>query len=142
MERQIEHTEVIEGVTYTISIEQDDQPVRGNISAVGVIEDQEAENWVYAELHQGNLWAWCVVTVEASVQKDGVKFAGKEYLGGCSYENKQAFMVEGGYYPDMRDEARAALQGELLRYATRGTYALEWLDRIFDLKAVLHKNNA
>jgi len=35
MTGQIDHTETRDGITYTLSIEKDDQPVRGNVSAIG-----------------------------------------------------------------------------------------------------------
>jgi hypothetical protein len=132
MRGQIEHNEVINGITYTLSIEQDDQPIRGNVSAIDGETDRQAENWVYAQLNNGNLWAWCLVTVTASIERDGVTFEGKDYLGCCSYQNRGEFL-QNGYYQDLREEARLQLQQKLLQTAMRGTYAMEILNDLFGM---------
>jgi hypothetical protein len=57
-------------------------------------------DWIYDQLNSGNEWAWCMVKVTAEYDcKEG-----KDYLGACSYENKENF-IKGGYYDDMVDSA-------------------------------------
>jgi hypothetical protein len=71
--------------------------------------------------------------VTASIGRDGVRFEGREHLGACSYRNRQEFMQPGGYWEDMRTEARLGLQAQLLRAATHGTIVLEILNERFEL---------
>lgn len=59
-------------------------------------------------------WGWCDVKV-TGVLIDDHNFNGVEHLGGCSYEDKQAFM-EGGNYEDMCKEIVSSVQQDLDRY--------------------------
>lgn len=104
-----EYVETIDRITYTIEIEPEDVPVRGNAMASGDDDlDREVEDEILAKLDRGNLWAWCAVKVTASF--DG--FTGHDYLGGCSYNNVKDF-IDGGCYADMRDQAKSDLIGKL-----------------------------
>jgi hypothetical protein len=79
-------------------------------------EDQDLpsdEEWVTPELRRsirqrldsGDDWAWGIVGVFA---RSG-NLIGKSYLHGCSYQNKEDFIRNSGYYEDMKSEALADL---------------------------------
>jgi len=90
-----------EDVTYTLTIEDEDIPVRGNAMASGDDEADEAyENEIIARLDSGDLWAWCFVKVTAEWRG----FKGWDGLGGCSYADEADFK-RGGYYEDMKARA-------------------------------------
>ena len=85
--------------------EQDETPVRGNAMASGDdAEDRRCEDWVLAELDNGNVWAWAAVTV---IVRYG-DFSGVAYLGCCSYDSEADFRT-GGYFEQMVEDARADL---------------------------------
>jgi hypothetical protein len=98
------------GVAYTLDIEPEDIPVRGNAMASGDdAVDRRAERWVNRQLRAGNQWAWCSVTVTASRGEH----EGHDHLGACSYRDTQQFIEPGGYYEDLKDEAyRELLKAE------------------------------
>jgi hypothetical protein len=50
-------------------------------------DDQQSAAWIQAALECGNMWAWCTVTVRATLDDDH----GISVLGGCSYESRKAF---------------------------------------------------
>lgn len=113
------HTEVIDGITYTVFIEQDTTPVRGNALASGDDSaDREAENAILKRLDSGDTWAWASVQVEATVTLDGASYSGEDWLGGCSYADTANFVQPDGYYSDMKDTARENLL-DALRSARR-----------------------
>lgn len=66
----------------------------------GEFDDPQAQAWVKDQLERGNDWAWCQVEIKAVYQ--GIE--GLSGIGGCSYENKQAF-INGGYYESLVQEA-------------------------------------
>jgi hypothetical protein len=105
------HTETdTQGIEYRILIEADDVPVRGNALASGDDRaDKEAEDSIIERLESGDTWAWACVTVEARYKG----FTGRDVLGTCSYADTEAFIRDGGYYPDMKDTARANLLQQL-----------------------------
>jgi hypothetical protein len=53
-----------------------------------------------AKQKASGIWGWCTVKV-TGVLIDDNSFTGVEYLGCCSYENKQDFVDSSGYYDDM-----------------------------------------
>lgn len=63
-------------------------------------DDPETCAWIKAQLEQGNDWAWCQVDIKVELH-DLEGIAG---IGGCSYENKEAFK-SGGYYESLVSEA-------------------------------------
>lgn len=73
-------------------------------------DDHEADAKMVAEIKErlaaGDTWAWCHVRVVASWGD----YQGDDRLGGCSYASEADFKVSGGYYADMCDEARRALE--------------------------------
>lgn len=56
-------------------------------------------------------WGWCTVCVTAKL-KDDVNIRGNNYLGCCSYDNKNDFIQNSGYYEQMVEEAIGDAQGE------------------------------
>lgn len=70
-------------------------------------DDAEAIQWVHDQLERGNEWAWFCAHAVARwydpVTEQEIE--GDDYLGGCSYRSMADFMQEGGYWPDMKDEA-------------------------------------
>jgi len=85
----------------TILVRQDDIPIRGNVLVSGDDEiDRLAEDDVVRQLSEGNVWAWCCITVRATWGP----LVGEDHLGACSYANLEDFQ-HGGYYEDMVMEA-------------------------------------
>lgn len=79
---------------YKISVECEydgDNMVEDSFDDVSII------NSIKKELEDGNTWAWCTVKVTL-VFND---FELSEYLGGCSYDDKEDFIKNSGYYEDM-----------------------------------------
>lgn len=92
--------------TITLTAEPDPTPLRGNALASGdPVADREYEDRLIARLNDGDIWAWCVVTVTASW--NGV--SASDSLGGNSYDGEDDFCQEGGYYSDMVNEALGRL---------------------------------
>lgn len=66
-------------------------------------------------------WGWCCVKVTGVLKGDMAydlndgngAFAASDYLGCCSYENKQHFIEESGYYDDMCKNILAEVQKQL-----------------------------
>ena len=58
-------------------------------------------------LHQGDYWAYGIVTVYALWQHPFTRevFKGYDNLGGCSYDGPRDFCTTGGYFPQMAQEA-------------------------------------
>lgn len=55
-------------------------------------DDAQTTEWIRAQVDAGNMWAWCVVTVTATLSDGGVgKVVGRSTLGGNSYESRAAF---------------------------------------------------
>lgn len=78
-----EHAEIINGVTYALSIEEELTQVRGNAMASGDDKlDREVEDAILARLESGDQWAWCGVIVTASIEVEGETFEGRDTLGG------------------------------------------------------------
>lgn len=93
-------------VTFELSIEQDDTPVRGNALASGDDEaDRDCEAEILRRLDQGDVWAWGLVRITAHWNG----FKGTACLGACSYESEKEFIEANDYYADLKDEALAEL---------------------------------
>lgn len=117
-----------EDVTFEVFCEPEDQPIEGNAMASGDDRfDEECYQWIRNEIDRGNEWAWCMVTVTASitmtVKRKGrvdevVKLEGRDHLGGCSYKSKADFCQPDCYYDDMKAKALADLQAKLDAMAT------------------------
>jgi len=96
---------------YTISVEFDDTPVRGNAMASGHADyDTQVEDEILSRLKWNDVWAWAVVTVTASI--DGIDLVGTDTLGACTYDDENDF-TSGSYFIDMCDESRADLMAKI-----------------------------
>jgi hypothetical protein len=93
-------------VTFTLTAEYEDIPVRGNALACGDdAEDKACEDEIIARLDRGDVWAWAYVTVTARWRD----WKGSATLGACSCTDEDDFRTPGGYYDDMCAEALAEL---------------------------------
>lgn len=95
-------------ITYTLTLEPEYESFEGNFATGDDDLDQSTEEWIREQLEAGNEWAWCSVKVTASWNG----FKGSDYLGMCSYQSEDDFR-EGGYFEDMKAEARTALVTEV-----------------------------
>lgn len=108
-------------VTYTLDVQPEDIPVRGNALASGDDEeDRRAEDEIIERLEAGDVWAWASVVVRA--EWNG--FVGQDYLGGCSYANEDDFKAPGGYYDDMKKRALDDLYAQVRSALERALPAL------------------
>ena len=106
-------------IEYTLTIEDECIPVRGNAQASGdAADDREVEDSIIRRLERDDLWAWCTVVVKATIE--GCDEVGLASLGGCSYENEADFKTEGGYYEDMCHEALEDLIRNIKAAAQKG----------------------
>jgi hypothetical protein len=111
----IDHNEIIKRIrakaTVTLSVEQDDTPIEGNASATDDPEDDaEIVRVIRKRLERGDDWAWCVVTVTATLGP----WSSQDSLHGCNYRDERDFR-SGGYYEDMVEIALDSLATELLK---------------------------
>lgn len=117
-------------VTYTITCEPEDTPVRGNALASGdPVADKATEDAILADLASGNPWAWCYIKVTASITVSGETFSGSDGLGCCSYKNEAEFKAC-AYWPDMQAQALDDLKRNLSELAARGEIARAILTRL------------
>ncbi len=101
-------------ITYTLIVEQEDTPVRGNALASGDDTiDTECENEILARLDRGDVWAWAFVKVIATLEIEGETFTGTDCLGCCSYASEADFKAPDGYLPQMQDAACVDLKARL-----------------------------
>lgn len=92
----------IEEVEFSLTVEEEDSPVRGNVLASGnEALDRAAENEVFERLKRGDIWAWASVCITAEWK--GI--TADAWIGGCNYKDEIAFKAEGGYYGDMKVDA-------------------------------------
>lgn len=102
-------------VTFSLEIEEEPSPVRGNFMATEDLEqDKRDEDEIIARLRRGDDWAWCTVKVTATWGD----FSDYAYLGGCSYADEKDFKRD-GYYDGMCDEAFDALNVKLQKLAQK-----------------------
>ncbi len=70
-------------VTFTIEIEEDETPVRGNVMCTEEPElDKAEEDEVIRRLDNGEVEAWCGVVVTATWEFDGHEYTGEDALWG------------------------------------------------------------
>lgn len=104
-----------EEVTFTLTIEQESERIRGSFDSGDEEADEAQALEIERQLDNGSVWAWCVVRVTASWGD----FEASEYLGACSYANEAEFCAPDGYWPDMKGEALDALNARIAEaYAT------------------------
>lgn len=115
-------------ITYTVTVEDEDQPVDGNASAWGTAEDKAYADEIKARLARGDVWAWCVVKVIASVDVNGQTVKGESnWLGGCCYADEKDYRASSGYFEEQCAEALDALKSELQTLRDAGPRAAEIL---------------
>ena len=92
-------------IHYLIFTHQEDEAPQDHF-----VDDEDVQN-IYNRMEQADEWAWCAVEVQA-VYNDPVSdkaYSSSDYLGGCSYEDEEAFK-QGGYYEDMQRTAYEGLK--------------------------------
>jgi len=94
-------------IEYKIECLTEETQIEGNASAINEETDARIAADIRERLENGNQWAWCTVRVTASIE--GITLVGENYLGCCSYESEDDFCAEGGYFEDMKSEAKAEL---------------------------------
>ncbi len=85
--KQVTRQSIAALATISVSVEPETESFVGNCSAIDQITDRQNEEYIAAQLRAGNEWAWCVVTVRATLNE----YVGIAVLGGCSYASKTAF---------------------------------------------------
>jgi len=113
---ELMHTQTDGEIVYTLLIERDSTPVRGNAMVSGNAADDKAyEDEILARLAAGDTWAWAQVTVQAR-HSDGR--IGEGFLGGCCYPRHRRV------HPDWRllgrPESRGAQAPRLLLRCASG----------------------
>jgi hypothetical protein len=100
----------LDDVYFTIEVDYDDIPVRGNAVMSGNKDiDKDIEDDILDRLDDGDVWAWASVKVIGSYK--GILKA-SDYLGACSYEDEEEFKQD-GYYDDMRQSILDNLNDQL-----------------------------
>jgi len=85
-----------------VCLEPEFIPVRGNVCASGDDAfDREVERAILGRVHQGDVWAWAMVTVTVSWGP----FSASDHLGCCSCADEADFRKPCGYFNDMAEEA-------------------------------------
>ena len=105
-------------VAFTIDCQPEYEGPEGHFASGD--DDQDAEDCanIRKELDSGNIWAWCMVTVTATLETDdGVTISGRDELHCCTYDSEDQFTEPGGYYDDMKAEALADLNRQLASIA-------------------------
>jgi hypothetical protein len=114
-------------INYSLDVVPDDMPIEGNALASGDDElDATVEREIAERLARGDVWAWCIVAVTAEYKG----FTGVVHLGGCSYRDEEDFKQEGGYYEDLKREARDSLLADLRAAVQRGDVASQLLQEL------------
>lgn len=97
-------------VTFTLEVEQDDTPIRGNALASGDDElDKRVEDEILARLNCGDVWAWACVTVKAQYKS----WVGAACLGAVSCADEADFMNDVNGYAALKSVALFDLQAQL-----------------------------
>lgn len=105
-----------EDVQINVYCLEEDAPVKGNALCSGdEAIDKAEEQRILRALVEGCRWAWCCVKVEACY----AGFEATEYLGCCSYESKDDFIENSGYYEDMVETCLENLNEQLKDFYAR-----------------------
>jgi hypothetical protein len=88
-------------ISYEILMEPEQDPVRGNASAIDPETDRANEDWILERQARDDCWAWCTITVKAQAIVNGTLYTGTDHLGQCSYADEEDFK-QSGYYEDMK----------------------------------------
>lgn len=98
-------------VTFELCVEPEFMPVRGNVMDGGPgfeAADRAAEDEILSRLDQGDVWAWAIVSVHASLGT----LQGIASLGGCSYADEAEFRAC-GEVADLEAEALDDLRQQI-----------------------------
>ncbi len=96
--RQELFAKVRQDVLVSVSAFPDETEIKGNALASGNdVLDRKAEDRIFRELDDGNIWAWCIINVELNY----CGYNHVDHLGCCSYKDQQDFENSSGYYDDM-----------------------------------------
>lgn len=75
-------------VTFEVTIEAEDMPVRGNFASGDDELDKADEDAIIERLDRGDIEAWCCIVVTATWEApDGNEYTGRDTLGGCSLDD-------------------------------------------------------
>lgn len=132
-------------IRYDMTVKQDDLDVRGNAFASGnEADDIAAEDAILDLIDKGDVWAWALVSVTATLVGPGgedIITGAPDHLGGCSYRNEAGFVRDGGYYEDMRAEAYSNLLTAILQamrhVGAMGAYLTDILENNRDVRVAL-----
>lgn len=92
-------------VTFTVHIEQEHEPVRGNAMASGDPDlDRQVEDEILSCLDRGDVEAWCSITVEARWRG----YVGRDHLGCCSH-------LPGDGRPSLAEQVEDTIQSHTMR---------------------------
>jgi hypothetical protein len=121
-------------VTFTVQCDPEDLPLVGAFTSgdpTYAEEEAKLERELLKRSNEGDAWAWCYVTVTATVVVDSHTFVGVASMGGCSYKDEAEFKAD-DYFSQMKNEAmddiltraqadlnRAKAAGALLRMGVR-----------------------
>lgn len=93
--------------TITLVAEYEQEQVKGNAVASGDDAfDKKVEDEILRRLRDGDVWAWCCVTVRAEWHG----FMGYDVLGCVSEKSEESFKKGSGYYAGMVANAKADLK--------------------------------
>ena len=107
-------------VTFEVTIEAEDQPVRGNFASGDDELDRADEDAIIARLDRGDVEAWCGVVVKATWEFDGQTYEGVDSIWGCSLDDDYTAEAVAESH-GMRDEALDRLNTELALACKRGS---------------------
>ena len=102
-------TLTVNDITWTVTAQFDDIPVRGNAMVSGDADfDREVEDRILSRLEDGDVWAWAMVLVQGEYKG----LSASDTLGACNYADQDDF-EQGGYYDDMRATVVDSLNEQL-----------------------------
>lgn len=103
---------LISDITFTITVERDDQPIRGAFASGDDARDRADETELITRLENGDTWAWAYVTVTGHCKDRLGFFEAADALGGCSYADEADFRA-GPYFTDMCETIRADIADQI-----------------------------
>lgn len=98
------------GISITVTANPCDIPIEGNASAIDEFTDRAIVESIREKLADGNMWAWCEVTVKVTYRDT---LSASAYLGGCSYDSERDFRHDNGYFGEMVQECINRLNKDL-----------------------------
>ncbi len=108
-------------VTFEVTIEAEDTPVRGNFMATDEPDlDKAEEGALLARLERGEVEAWCGVIVTATWEHDGLTYEGRDSLWGCSLNDSYTAAVVAEHH-GMQEQALDDLNRTLEAAVTKGS---------------------